>query len=160
MNYSGRDRDGLHRHCSYSHLSHVTSGEEDAFQTAAPQTCNQWELHGGLCLHVQRHSAAHCDICPGTCAVLQAGGVFLFFIPETYGDEECSCWVFTVRPSGGRCDPDKSGRLPVTYLTFPEVKLRLIHHSLHLCASLSLLYIFALLLTAAVPRRLRKLLRK
>lgn len=86
--------------------------------------------------------------------------LFLFFlyIQETYGDEECSWWVSTVRPSGGRCDPDKSGRLPVTYLTFPEVELRLIHHLLHLCASVLALYIFAPLLTAVVPRQLRKLL--
>lgn len=84
--------------------------------------------------------------------------LFFFFIQETYGDEECSWWVFTVRPSGGCCDPDKSGRLPATYLTFPEVKLRLIHHLLHLCASVFVLYIFALLLTAVVPWRLRKLL--
>lgn len=103
-------------------------------------------------------ACAQCDICTGTCGVLLAEGCF-FFIRETYGDEECSWWVFTVRPSSGRCDPDKSGRLPVTYLTFPEVKLRLIHHLLHPCSSVFILYFHALLLTAIVPRQLRKLLR-
>lgn len=104
---------------------------------------------------------APCDICTGTCGVLLVEVFFFFFlfIQETYGDEECSWWVFTVGPSSGRCDPDKSGRLPVTYLAFPEVKLHLIHHLLHLCSSVFVPYASALLSTATVPRQLGKLLR-
>lgn len=150
----------MQRHSSYSHLSRVTSGEEDAFQTAAPQTSNQGNLCGGFCLHVfaPQRALSGASALEHVVFCKMKSFFFFFFIQETYGDEECSWWVSTVRPSGGRCDPDKSGRLPVTYLTFPEVELRLIHHLLHLCASVLALYIFAPLLTAVVPRRLRKLL--
>lgn len=82
----------------------------------------------GLSVHIQCHSICTVQTDVLFCSLrflsgdLQRWRIQLFFFL-------CVCF-FTAWRTSSRCDPDKSERLPVAYLTFPGLRRRLFQYLL------------------------------